>query len=208
MSAATCAERLLHPRAPRRPRRAGQGRQGRGAGAAGSTENAASAKALETRPEGDEKIIFQSLSQKQAGSDSCARCEEYKEAKTPKEAIRVGAVTGDIKHDLNKGFVKRAWNEATRLRGPRDGRRLRRHRRFRASWRCSRESSRSSALPPSGSSSDEPCRILQIVVALGRPGALQEVVFVIVVVVVVVIIDVVFSGLHGALWAIAKGSGT
>jgi len=44
----------------------------------------------------------------QAGSDSYNRYEKYKKAKTPNEAIRLGALKGDIKNDFQKGFVKRA----------------------------------------------------------------------------------------------------
>jgi len=58
-------------------------------------------------PAGDDPVEFLQDNPKRAGSDSHKRYEQYKSAKTPNEALQLGAVKGDIPNDFNKGFMKR-----------------------------------------------------------------------------------------------------
>lgn len=61
-----------------------------------------------SRPEGDERILFVQENPKRPATSSHARYEKYKRAKTPKEALKLGAAPGDLVHDWSKGLFKRA----------------------------------------------------------------------------------------------------
>lgn len=72
-------------------------------------------------PRGDEPIRFQYDNPKKYGSKAWTRYNMYKVAKTLREALVLGAASGDITHDFNKGFVRRhvecAVRPERRLRG-------------------------------------------------------------------------------------------
>jgi len=58
-------------------------------------------------PHDDEAITFEQTNPKRPGTAAHTRYEKYKKAKTPKEAMQVGAQRCDIVHDFGKGFLRR-----------------------------------------------------------------------------------------------------
>lgn len=69
------------------------------------------AKALPARsgvPTDDEPIRYEQENPKKAGSTAAERYDKYKVARTPREAISLGAAKGDIKYDFERGWLKRA----------------------------------------------------------------------------------------------------
>merc|ERR1712129_567646 len=59
-------------------------------------------------PTGNDAVVFQQTNPKRAGTGSATRYAQYSKAKTVNEALRLGAVKGDIPNDFNKGYLKRA----------------------------------------------------------------------------------------------------
>ena len=53
----------------------------------------------------DDPATFKLMNPKRAGSMSHYWCQKYKTALTVKEALELGAATGDIKNDHSKGFL-------------------------------------------------------------------------------------------------------
>mmetsp|Transcript_107784 Transcript_107784/g.332999 ORF Transcript_107784/g.332999 Transcript_107784/m.332999 type:complete len:398 (+) Transcript_107784:53-1246(+) len=58
-------------------------------------------------PQSGESVTFDVRNPKKAGTASHDRYEKYKAAKTPGEALRLGASKGDLLHDFKRGFMKR-----------------------------------------------------------------------------------------------------
>merc|ERR1712039_488412 len=58
-------------------------------------------------PFGSEAIKFQQPNPKRDGTASHARYEKYMKAKTPQQALSLGAVKGDLVNDYTKGYMKR-----------------------------------------------------------------------------------------------------
>lgn len=59
-------------------------------------------------PRDDDPIEYVQESPKRQGTAAYDRYEKYKKAKTPNEAMALGAVKGDIAHDFKHGYMKRA----------------------------------------------------------------------------------------------------
>merc|ERR1712098_244498 len=59
-------------------------------------------------PLGDDAIVFVQTNPKRAGTGAATRYAKYCKAKTVNEALRLGAVPGDIPNDFSKGYLKRA----------------------------------------------------------------------------------------------------
>jgi len=59
-------------------------------------------------PQDDDAVVFLDENPKRAGTGAHARYEKYKSAKTPREALSLGAVAGDIANDFKKGYLSRA----------------------------------------------------------------------------------------------------
>merc|ERR1712136_22670 len=57
---------------------------------------------------GDEEPIVEQENPKKKGAAAHIRYEKYKAAKTPREAMALGASKGDVGHDFKKGFMRRA----------------------------------------------------------------------------------------------------
>eukprot|EP00929_Paragymnodinium_shiwhaense_P053642 TRINITY_DN26869_c0_g1_i4.p1 TRINITY_DN26869_c0_g1~~TRINITY_DN26869_c0_g1_i4.p1 ORF type:complete len:243 (+),score=46.82 TRINITY_DN26869_c0_g1_i4:239-967(+) len=58
-------------------------------------------------PQAEEAIAYEQENPKQVGTAGWERYEKYKSARTPTEALALGAAKGDLKHDWKKGFYKR-----------------------------------------------------------------------------------------------------
>eukprot|EP00747_Dinoflagellata_sp_TGD_P183793 gnl/TRDRNA2_/TRDRNA2_38940_c0_seq1.p1 gnl/TRDRNA2_/TRDRNA2_38940_c0~~gnl/TRDRNA2_/TRDRNA2_38940_c0_seq1.p1 ORF type:complete len:302 (-),score=84.01 gnl/TRDRNA2_/TRDRNA2_38940_c0_seq1:58-963(-) len=78
------------------------------AGAAAKASAAKPAAGTGKVPQGDERIVFEQENPKRPGSQSYTRYDKYKKAKTPDEALRLGAAEGDLKFDWSRGYYKRA----------------------------------------------------------------------------------------------------
>lgn len=59
-------------------------------------------------PSGDDPIVYVQENPKREGGKAFENYEKYKAAKTVNEARELGAASGDLKHDWQKGFYKRA----------------------------------------------------------------------------------------------------
>jgi hypothetical protein len=59
-------------------------------------------------PGDDEPIVFEQENPKKKGAAAHIRYEKYKAAKTPRDAMALGASKGDVGHDFKKGFMRRA----------------------------------------------------------------------------------------------------
>lgn len=77
---------------------------GSGSGGGGGARSAAAASGC---PTGDDPCAFVQPSPKRAGTLSGDRYAKYMVAKTVNEALRLGAIRGDIDHDFKKGYLKR-----------------------------------------------------------------------------------------------------
>ena len=71
------------------------------AGASGTGSNSGSC------PSGSDSVSFQHPNPKRQGTKSSDRYEKYMKAKTPDEALGLGACQGDIYFDWQKGYMKR-----------------------------------------------------------------------------------------------------
>jgi len=58
-------------------------------------------------PLGDERVTFVVKNPKREGTSSYDRYQKYKKAKTPREAMQLGANKGDLVYDHKKGHLKR-----------------------------------------------------------------------------------------------------
>jgi hypothetical protein len=67
-----------------------------------------SQKLYSAQPAGNEPIVYAQKNPKKVGSSSHKRYDKYKAARTPLEAVSLGARQGDIAYDWSKGFIKRA----------------------------------------------------------------------------------------------------
>jgi len=61
----------------------------------------------EVVPFGDDPVEFVQDNPRKIGTLTHDRYEKYKSAKTPNEALRLGALKGEIPYDFQRGFMKR-----------------------------------------------------------------------------------------------------
>lgn len=108
-TAPAAASSSSKPEAKPAPRAKATAAKSSARGAAASPASVAVAAAADTGgvPEDSEDILFEQANPKREGSGAFERYEKYKRARSVSEALRLGAVKGDVAHDYKKGFLKR-----------------------------------------------------------------------------------------------------
>jgi len=95
------------PERPQKPASRAEEAEGVASAVATPASSAAAEESGDACPLDNEPIAFVQTNPKTKGKTSWDRYEKYKAARTPKEALSLGAAKGDLLHDFKKGFMKR-----------------------------------------------------------------------------------------------------